>query len=216
MATDIMTPSEQTAASDERPVSGPTPSSITGLAERLSIRRWFTKMSVNKAAYTRLHSELAAARPEFELLVQRAGAEGASWAKSGCELLDQADSALRQGAIEEAWRHLHTARRFEIYGLEVLDEQRDEGDGQANLDIRAAVIREEALETLNGWRRRGVVALLCDENGALRAGITGSELRAATRILQEHYEGIYLVRSERQRQFNQLALMGVFSGLSLL
>lgn len=210
-----MSSSEPSAAADERAASARGSGLIARVTDRLAARQFLTRIAVNKAAYTRLHSELAAARPEFELLVERADAEGASWVESGRDLLDRAERALRRGGIGEAWRHLHTARRFEVYGLERLDGDRD-GDGErSHLDIRAAVVREEALANLDGWRRRAVVDLLCDEDGALGADITGQELRSATRILQEHYEGIYLRRSERQRQFNQLALMGAGSGLSL-
>lgn len=210
-----MASSEQSAAADERPVSSPGSGSLAGVPGRLPIRQFVAKLAVNRAAYTRLHTELAAARPEFELLVERADAAGASWVEYGRERLTAAETALRRGAIEASWRHLHTARRLEVYGLERLDETREDDSGRSNLAVRAATVREEALDTLDGWRRRAVVALLCDEQEALREEVTGAELRAATRILQEHYEGVYLLRSERQRQFNQLALLGAGAGLTL-
>jgi hypothetical protein len=187
---------------------------------------------MNEAAYVRLHCELGAAGPEFELLARRSRSEGEPWVAYGRELLDMAKRDLGRGAIDEAWRHLNTARRFEIYGLEKISEEAsraraattagETADGEdhhrTELEIRAAAVREEALDTLTGWRRRAVVDVLCDEDGEerLRDGITGSELRAASRILHEHYESVYLGRSERQRQFNQLVLMGALSGLTLL
>lgn len=210
-----MTSSKRPTATDEEAVAARGTGRIANLFDRISVQQFLTRITVNKAAYTRLHSELSAARPEFELLVERADADGSSWVESGRDLLDRAEQALRRGRIEEAWRHLHTARRFEIHGLQRLDKDRDGDDERSLLDIRAAVVREEALANLDGWRRRSVVNLLSDEDEALGSGITGPELRSATRILQEHYEDIYLRRSERQRQFNQLALMGAASGLSL-
>jgi hypothetical protein len=118
--------------------------------DQSSTHRYVSKKSVTKAAYVRLHSELAAARPEFEPLVKRTGSEGNSWVEYGRELLDMAEAALRRGAIEEAWRHLHTAKRFEVYGLEPFDEENDAGGQRSALKIRAAVVREEALDTLDG------------------------------------------------------------------
>lgn len=178
------------------------------------MRGYLAKKSVNEAAIIWLQSELAAARPEFEHLVELTGSEGVPWAEQGAELLEKAETALSKGAIEIGWRHYHTAKRFEIYGLETLD-QMEEEDQRSSLKSRAAVVRERALEKLDGWRRRTVVHLLCDENEELKDEITGFELRSATRILHAHYESDHLLRSERQRQFNQLALLGTFSGLFL-
>lgn len=218
----------------------------TGGRRRLSVRRGLANGFVNGSAVVRLRSELAAARPEFELLVDRverrrteaarrereadpptgtetSGRESVGWVTQGRELLAKATESMERGAIEESWRHLHTAKRFEIHGLDELDEldrlaKRPERGGRrrSEVEIRAAVVREEALGALGGWRRRTVAELLCDEDGALRAGVTGSELRAATRILHEQYESVYLARGERQRQFNHLVVMGALSGLALL
>ena len=189
---------------------------------------------MNEAAYVRLHCEIGAAGPEFELLARRSRSEGEPWVAYGRELLRMAERDLERGAIDEAWRHLNTARRFEIYGLEKISDEAsrartattagEKDDGEARhpteLEVRAAAVREEALDTLEGWRRRAVLDILCetDEDGRerLRDGITGSQLRAASRVLHEHYESVYLGRSERQRQFNQLVLMGALSGLTLL
>lgn len=211
----IMNSSERTSTTEKRPVSAPSSSTIAEVTDRSSVRGYVSKKFLNKAAYVRLHAELAAARPEFELLVERTGSEEDSWVEYGRELLDMAETALSRGAIEEAWRHLHTAKRFEIYGLEIFDKKNKEEGQRSDLEIRAAVIREEALDTLDGWRRRTVVDLLCDENETLKEVISGPELRAASRLLHEQYESVYLLRSERQRQFNQLALLGVLSGLFL-
>lgn len=210
-----MSPSERTPTTEKRPVSAPSSSTLAEATDRSWAHGYVSRRSVNQAAYVRLHSELAAARPEFELLVEGTGSEGDSWVEYGRELLDMAEAALNRGAIEEAWRYLHTAKRFEVYGLERLDKKSDEEDQRSELEIHATVIYEEALDTLDGWRRRTVVDLLCNENETLKEGITGSELRAANYLLHEHYESVYLLRSERQRQFNQLALLGTLSGLAL-
>lgn len=174
---------------------------------------------LNRSAVTRLRAELAAAEPEFELLVDRAEANGEPWAETGFELLGEAQRDLERGAIDESWRHLHTARRVEVYGLEALDE-RNRGrtpEPRSEVQIRAASVREEALDALGGWRRRAVIDLLCEKSDGtgLKPGITGSELRRASRILDEQYENVHLARSEKQRQFNALVVMGTLAGLAL-
>jgi hypothetical protein len=170
---------------------------------------------VNSAASVRLHAELATARPEFELLVERTGSADDSWAAYGRELLAMADADVRSGALDEAWRHLHAVRRLETYGLEKLERDAADGPG-SELRARAAVLHGEALDALDGWQKRAVVDLLCDETGTLKDTVTGPEVRAASRLLDDQYESVHLNRSEQQRQFNQLVLMGVLSGLALL
>jgi hypothetical protein len=205
----------RTPTSEERRDVTPGSRVVSDVRDEFSVRNYVLKKSVNEAAYVRLRSELAAARPEFELLVERTGADGESWAVYGRELLEMAETTLRRGGLEEAWRYLHAARRFEVYGLERLAASGDSDGERSELDVRAALVCGEALDNLDGWRRRAVVNLLCDETETVREDVTGAELRAASRILHEQYERVYLVRSERQRQFNQLALMGTLSGLSL-
>jgi hypothetical protein len=252
---------ESTSAEAGRTVTDPDRDAELGARKRFSVRRGLANWFVNGSAVVRLRSELATARPEFELLVDRverrraeaakrerereraeaakrerdgdppAGGEATErgmvgWVRRGHELLAEASESVERGSIEEAWRYLHTAKRVEIYGLAELDELAElEGRsdrparkerGRSEVATRAAVVREEALDALGGWRRRAVVDLLCDEDGALRAGVTDSELRAATRILHEQYESVYLARAERQRQFNHLVVMGALSGLALL
>jgi hypothetical protein len=182
-------------------------------------RAYVGKRLTNRVAYARLRAELATARPEFELVVERSGSGDDSWAVHGRSLLDAAKAKLRMGAIGEAWRHLHTARRLELYGLEKLDDAHGaNGDERhrSELDLRAAVVREEALDALGGWRRRAVVNLLCDGEERLKPDLGAAEIEAAMAILHEQYETVHMARTERQHQFNQLVLMGAFSGLVLL
>ncbi|SEG48282.1 hypothetical protein SAMN04488133_2338 [Halobellus limi] len=212
----VMGAAEQPSTGEKKPVPTPQTETTREATDGSLLGKFIAKRVVNKGAYIRLRSELTAARPEFEQLVEQTDAEGESWVKHGRELLARAEANLRRGEIEEAWRALHTARRFEVYGLEALAGQTATAGERSELQIRARVVHEEALDELVGWRRRAVVDILCDEHEQLREGITGSELRAASRLLHEQYERVYLRRSERQREFNQLVLMGTLSGLALL
>lgn len=120
----IMKPSTRAPTTEERSGSAPL-STRAEVIDRFSTRGYVSKKLMNEAAYVRLHSELTAARPDFELLVERTGSEEDSWVEYGRKLLDMAETALSRGAIEEGWRHLHTAKRFEVYGLERVDEEDD-------------------------------------------------------------------------------------------
>ncbi|GAA0545573.1 hypothetical protein ABNG02_16075 [Halorubrum ejinorense] len=211
-----MSPPDQASAIQKRPLSATGSGTPVDARDRFTGPRFLTRGFVNRAAYVRLHAELSTARPEFELLAERTRSEDDSWVAYGRELLAMAEADLRSGALDEAWRHLHTAKRLEVYGLEKLEGIDSNHDRGSELRTRAAVIRGEALDALGGWPRQAVVDLLCDETEALKDEITGAELRAASRILDDQYESVYLNRSERQRQFNQLVLMGALSGLTLL
>ena len=212
----VMSTTKRTETAREQPAAVSDAGSTLGTEAWSRVRTWWAKRSMNGAAYVRLHCELRTARPEFELLARRSDSEGDSWVTYGRELLSMAERDLDRGAIDEAWRHLNTARRFEIYGLERLLEADEQEGHRSELEVRAAAVREEALDALDGWQRRAVIDLLCDGSEALRDDVRGSELRAASRILHERYESVHMGRSERQRQFNQLVLMAVLSGLSLL
>ena len=212
---------------DRTPTTGETGASITepGTDANVEVpvvhpaRAYVGKQFTNRVAYARLSAELATARPEFELVVERSGSGDDSWSVHGRSLLDAAEAKLRMGAIGEAWRHLHTARRLELYGLEKLDDARGaDGDKKRRfeLQLRAGVVREEALDALGGWRRRAVVDLLCDGDEKLRPDLGAAEVEAAMALLHEQYETIHMARTERQHQFNQLVLMGALSGLVLL
>ena len=214
--TRVMGAAEQPSTGENKPVTAPQTETTREATDGSLVGRFIARRAVNKGAYIQLRAELTAARPEFEQLVEQTDAEGASWVKHGRDLLERAETNLRRGEIEEAWRALHTARRFEVYGLEALAGQTATAGERSELQIRAGIVHEEALDELVGWRRQAVVDILCDEHEQLRAGITGPELRAASRLLHEQYERVYLRRSERQREFNQLVLMGTLSGLALL
>lgn len=194
-----------------------------------TIRTTVAKLFRNKSAAQRLDTELATAEAELEELIDRAGATDESWAVRSRRLLVKAEDALARGAINEGWRYLHTAQRFEIYGLETLahrperaaddpgntDTGPDQPSQRSELELRAATVREEALATLSGWRRRAVVDLICDESEALKSDLTGAAVRRASKLLHDQYESTYQKRSEHQRQFNQLVVMASAAGLFL-
>ena len=211
-----MSATERTGTAGERAAPTSEASERGGAGFGSGMRAWWARRAVNDAAYVRLSCEIRAARPEFELLAKRSGSEGESWATYGLELLDRAERDLERGAIDEAWRNLNTARRFEIYGLDRLAEGTEREGCRSELAVRAVTLREEALDALDGWRRRAVVDLLCDDSETLRDDVTDAELRVASRILHDRYESVHQGRGERQRQFNQLVFMAALSGLALL
>lgn len=132
-----------------------TPASETGErsgAEFWSrVRAWWARRSVNEAAYVRQSCGIRATYPEFELLAERSGAGEGSWATYGLELLDRAEWDQDRGAIDEVWRNLNTARRFEIYGLDRLAEGPSaRGAGRNSRSARSPSVRRRSTHSTGG------------------------------------------------------------------
>ena len=147
--TRVMGAAEQPSTGENKPVPAPQTETTREATDRSLVGRFIARPAVNKGAYIQLRAELTAARPEFEQLVEQTDAEGASWVKHGRDLLERAETNLRRGEIEEAWRALHTARRFEVYGLEAFAGQTATAGERSELQIRAGIVHEEALATFD-------------------------------------------------------------------
>ena len=179
--------------------------------------------SRGKMGYIRLHGELETYCEEFDLLVaraQRAGISDSFWEQDVRDLLTKAREALADGRIIDGWKHLHGARRVEIYGLIALDkacaEGHPDGDSPENephwedcnaLRSRAHTVREEALDELSGSDKRCVENLLGRDG--LKERLSGDAVREASQILHQRRENDHLKRFFLQLQFNWLFLIGL-------
>jgi hypothetical protein len=142
---------------------------------------------------------------------EEAGVTEFFWADEITDLFDKIETALQEGRIQDGWRYFHGVRRLEVYGLEAVET----ADPNARmLETRAGTVREEALDTLGGWRKRSVEELLGRDE--LKENVSGVAVRQALSILHEQYESVHLKRDHLQLQFNQLFWLGFVSSLSFL
>ncbi|WP_142860351.1 hypothetical protein [Salinigranum halophilum] len=183
--------------------------STPGIGDRVSsllpgLERW---RDTKNMGHVRLRADVAAYREEFETLVARTNGDGTFWQRDVTDLLDEVDEALERGRVEDGWRHFHAAQRLETHGLEALDE----AEGTNALEAQATAVREEALDTLGGWRKRAVEALLGQHS--LDADVTGEDLRVAMTVLHEQYESVHLKQHYLQQQFTQLFQLGTVAGV---
>ncbi len=189
--------------------------------------RWLREgRRAKNMGYVRLRAEFEVYREEFDTLVTRAEGEGTFWERDVTDLLGKVEEALDEGQVEDGWRYFHAAQRLDTHGLEALDEreaakraQAEPGGGATEagpdaLETRARIVRQEALDTLGSWRKEAVEELLgADE---LADGVTGEEVRAASKILHDQYESVHLKRYYLQIQFNQLFWLGTVAGFAFL
>ncbi|AUV83733.1 hypothetical protein C2R22_20505 [Salinigranum rubrum] len=190
---------------------------------------WLGRRSRTKnMGFVRLRADFEVYREEFDTLVSRAAGDGTFWERDVTDLLEKVEEALEAGRVEDGWRYFHAAQRLEIHGLEALDEREAAKRAQAAteaaenaadveragepdaLRTRARAIRLEALDTLGGWRKEAVEELLGADG--LADDVTGEEVRAASKILHDQYEGVHLKRYYLQLQFNQLFWLGTLAG----
>jgi hypothetical protein len=183
--------------------------------------------------FVRLRADFEVYREEFDTLVSRAAGDGTFWERDVTDLLEKVEGALEAGQVEDGWRYFHAAQRLEIHGLEALDELEATKRAQAATDAaetgedvageavesdalrtRARVIRQEALDSLGDWRREAVEELLGADG--LADDVTGEEVRAASKILHDQYEGVHLKRYYLQLQFNQLFWLGTLAGFAFI
>ena len=182
------------------------------LGRLLSVAKAIERRGYRKnMGYVRLRGDFETYREEFDSLVARTDGEDTFWRRDVEDLLRKVDEALARGHVEDGWRYFHAARRVDVYGLEALDGI--DADAHA-LETRAQVVREEAFDALGGWQKRAVEELL--GRHGLDDDVSGEEVREASRILHEQYEGVHLKRHYLQLQFNQLFWLGTIAGFAVV
>jgi hypothetical protein len=112
----------------------------------------------------------------------------------GHELLDEAETALRNGRIEQGWSYLHAAKRLSIEGLEA-------AEGPAALRGKARELLVEATNAPLSWRAEAIERRLTNDDGTLRDDLGTADLRSGYELLHEGYEGAHRKRQHLQTQF---------------
>lgn len=180
--------------------------------ENRSPLQWFGgDRRAKNMGYLRLRADFDVFCEEFDVLVSRTNGAGTIWEREMRDLFEGVEAALERGRVEDGWRYFHAAQRLEIHGLEALDEAEPETNA---LETRATLVRDEALDTLGGWREQTVAGLLGRDG--LADDITGEDVRAASKVLHEQYESVHLKRYYLQLQFNQLFWLGTVAGFAFV
>jgi hypothetical protein len=145
-----------TSEAERALVAKPLP---TGTGVHLSM------FTMNLAAKRRLRASINAIKPELEY--RASIAVNRSWCKPAQSLVQQAEAALRDGALGEGWRCLVAAERLSCYGM-----------GPAEIQARVTSTLE-ASDKITGWRSRAVKKLL---SGVIT---TPAQLTEAMALLDE-------------------------------
>lgn len=122
------------------------------------------------------------------------------WVSSAEHLLASAKNAADRGYAETGWRCLKAAMRMEIYGLS--DEE---------LQLRAKRVLAESRK-LPTWRKDLVDAIISSD-GAVKEGVTPSDIAFATQIIHENEDNRY---HALRLQHAQLVALGITVAVALI
>ncbi len=132
-----------------------------------------------KPRYSRLAGDIACFEPQLQKRIIDTGSTHKQWALKSLELLVQARKFLEEYKIDEGWKSLHTAKRYEIYGM----------DKHERLAYAKSIFKEA--EKLNEWRKDAIICML----GNKKEGVTDSPeaevLVLAAELKDEDYNNMY-------------------------
>lgn len=132
-----------------------------------------------KPRYSRLAGDIASFEPRLQKRIIDTGSAQKQWALKSLELLKQTREFLEDYKIDEGWKSLHTAKRFEIYGM----------DRHERLALAKAIYKES--DKLNDWRKASIVSMLCDKNGEITEAPEADVLILAAELKDEDYNNMY-------------------------
>lgn len=180
-------------ADSEEVKNGNTQSWLRKVIASFSIRRTFQ--------VGRLQAELGAYRAELagRLLIKTA--QGNDVVSSALSMVDQAQTALDGGKVDQAWLTYDAARRLEI---ESFDDKR--------LALHAASLLEESKKLTSKWRRRAIGRIL-----EKPTEVKPASLRKAMEIRDQDLENLHFKVSFFANQLEFLSSIAAgFVGLIVL
>lgn len=132
-----------------------------------------------KPRYSRLAGDIASFEPRLQKRIFDTGSAQKQWALKSLELLKQTKVFLDEYKIDEGWKSFHTAKRFEIYGM----------DKHERLALAKAIYKES--DKLNDWRKASIRSMLGDKNGEVTETPEPDVLILAAEIKDEDYNNMY-------------------------
>ncbi|OFX53930.1 MAG: hypothetical protein A2066_03795 [Bacteroidetes bacterium GWB2_41_8] len=132
-----------------------------------------------KPRYSRLAGDIASFEPRLHKRIFDTGSAQKQWALKSLELLKQTKEFLDDYKIDEGWKSFHTAKRFEIYGM----------DRHERLALAKAIYKES--DKLNDWRKASIVSMLGNKAGEVTDAPEPDVLILAAELKDEDYNNMY-------------------------
>lgn len=131
-----------------------------------------------KPRYSRLKGDLESYESQLQKRIEEKSAAAEPWAIKANELLDKTRYFLKRNQIDEGWKSLHTAMRFEIHGM-----------GDAERISLADSLRIQAQTGLNDYCRKVILVLVGEQKSDVvpDPGV----LEQAARIKDQYYNDQY-------------------------
>lgn len=187
---------------------------IEQIARPEGFRAVINLLTGRQSSLERLRAELGAVRTDVK--VRKDNETESPWLRGAEQQIAAAEIAAKAGDPEVGWRSLLQARRLILYSYDASTEE-----GKNELTARAAAIRAEAEEKLDGWRREAVRELLPPPS-EIDAGTTETPrpetIYAAAEILDARHGNVHRRVAHVRSQVLALALVelvGVFGILAV-
>lgn len=165
-------------------------------AQSRRFRTVINLLTGQKSSLERLRAEIGAVRTDID--IRKESETDSPWLRGAEQQITTAEAAAKAGDAEIGWRSLLQARRLIVYSYDPTAEE-----GKNELTARAAAIRAEAEEKLDGWRLDAVRELLPSPSGLdgdTAGPPTPETIYAATEILDARHGNVHrrvaLVRSQ--------------------
>ena len=132
-----------------------------------------------KPRYSRLAGDISSFEPRLQKRIIDTGSAQKQWALKSIELLSKTKIFLEEYKIDEGWKCLHAAKRFEIYGM----------DKHERLALAKSVFKEAG--KLNEWRKESIQSMLGNETGIVTEAPEPDVLILAVELKDEDYNNMY-------------------------
>jgi hypothetical protein len=145
--------------------------------------------------YSRLAGDIATYEPQLQKRISGSKSDDEQWIKPAQDLLAQAKVFLEAYKIDEGWKSLHTAKRYEFFAM----------DKHERLACAKALVKET--EKLNKWRKDAVISLLCAKKDEVAEAPSPEVLIQAAELKDEDYNNQYYMNRLSRNLFWLLSVL---------
>ena len=129
--------------------------------------------------YSRLAGDIACFEPQLQKRIIETKSDNSPWAMQSHVLIDQAKKYLYEFKIDEGWKSLHAAKRYEFFGM----------DENERLACAKSICKET--QKLNEWRKDAILSLLENTKGQITEAPDPKVLFMAAELKDENYNNQY-------------------------
>lgn len=143
--------------------------------------------------YSRLAAEISCYGPQLQKRIHETQGSQMQWAIQAQDLLAQARYCLTEYKIDQGWKSLQSAKRFEIFGMD----QPERLAYAKSLVVEAHKFKE--------WRCEAIIRLLSGDKSVVTETPDCNVLNMAARLRDEGYSNLFYINRLSRQLFRLLA-----------